>query len=100
MARSAASAAVRSALCVPRVALPLSSCQAHRPAMRNEVVRAEASSLCASRYGNEGLKITAHQSRAKNSPLMISCPVGVCIHEFKLRIQNADSVVPKATSEV
>jgi hypothetical protein len=27
-------------------------------------------------------------------------PVGVCIHEFRLRIQNALSVVPKATRKV
>jgi hypothetical protein len=31
---------------------------------------------------------------------MISCPAGVCIHEFSARIQNAESVVPKATRNV
>ena len=42
----------------------------------------------------------ASQSVGTNSPLTISKPAGVCIHEFRLRIQNADSVVPSATSEV
>ncbi len=33
-------------------------------------------------------------------PSIISKPAGVCIHEFSARIQNADSVVPPATSSV
>ncbi len=31
---------------------------------------------------------------------MISYPAGVCIHEFRARIQNALSIVPKATRKV
>ena len=49
MATEAAMMAVRKALCVPPVALPLMSCQAQSPAMRNEAVSAEASSLWARR---------------------------------------------------
>ena len=50
--------------------------------------------------GNDGLNTTAHQSVGWNSPLTISKPAGVCIQELRLRIQKADSVVPKATSVV
>ncbi len=57
----------------------------------------EASSMCARRYGNDGLKITASQLPAMISPNSCTCPAGVCIHELSARIQNADTVVPKAT---
>ena len=42
----------------------------------------------------------AHQSVAKATPSRISKPAGVCIHEFRTRIQKADIVVPKATRKV
>jgi hypothetical protein len=46
------------------------------------------------------LKITCSQLVTWNSPLTTSWPAGVCIQEFSARIQNADSVVPKATRKV
>ena len=46
------------------------------------------------------MKITSSQLVTWNRPSTISWPAGVCIHEFSARIQNADSVVPKATRKV
>jgi len=46
----------------------------------------------------DGLKITRHQSAAIHWPSWNTCPAGVCIHELSARIQNADTVVPIATS--
>jgi len=60
----------------------------------------EASSLCASRYGKDGLKTICIQLSACITPSIILKPAGVCIHEFRLRIQNADIVVPRATRDV
>ena len=40
---------------------PRSNRQADSPAIRKRTVSAEASSMCVSRYGNDGLKITLHQ---------------------------------------
>ena len=42
----------------------------------------------------------AHQSVAWATPSRSSKPAGVCIHEFSTRIQNAEIVVPTATSTV
>ena len=42
----------------------------------------------------------AAQSTACTTPSRSSWPAGVCIQEFSARIQNADSVVPPATSSV
>ena len=42
----------------------------------------------------------AHQSVAKATPSRISKPAGVCIQEFRTRIQKALIVVPKATRKV
>ena len=53
--------------------------------------------MCASRYGNDGLKITRSHSAAIHWPSANTWPAGVCIHELSARIQNADTVVPKAT---
>jgi hypothetical protein len=46
------------------------------------------------------LKITSHQSPAISAPYCTTWPAGVCIQELSARIQNADSVVPNATSTV
>ncbi len=72
--------------------------QAESPATRNDAVMPEASSMCVRRYGNEGLKITSSQLAAMSSPSCTSWPAGVCIHELSARIQNADTVVPNATT--
>ena len=61
---------------------------------------ADAIIMCDRRYGIEGLKTMAHQSVACATPSRISNPAGVCIHELSTMIQNADSVVPPATSTV
>ncbi|MCY1222789.1 hypothetical protein D9M72_348930 [compost metagenome] len=90
----------RSTRAALRCPTPRSTCQADRPIRRNAQVSAEASSMCAKRYGNEGLKITASQLATWNSPFTISWPAGVCIHELSARIQKAESVVPKATMKV
>src|SRR5258707_14183774 len=44
--------------------------------------------------------MTAHQSCAIHWPPDSTCPAGVCIHELSARIQNAETVVPKATMTV
>src|SRR3546814_11313576 len=59
-----------------------------------------ASTMCASRYGNDGLKITAHQSTGTNMPSTIAWPCGVCIQLLAEMIQNVDSSVPSATMQV
>ena len=64
--------AERNAQCVPELALLRSSCQADSPAIRNEAVSVEASSLCVRRYGNEGLKITSSQLVACSLPSKIT----------------------------
>jgi hypothetical protein len=74
--------------------------QALTPAIRNALVSIEAFSMCASRYGKDGLKTMSHQLIGWNTPSMTSWPCGVCIQEFRLRIQNADNVVPPATISV
>ena len=56
--------------------------------------------MCAKRYGNDGLKMHLEPARDVEAPSTISWPAGVCIHEFSARIQNALSVVPKATKKV
>jgi hypothetical protein len=61
-------------------------------------VSPEAISMCVSRYGNDGLKITFSQSAAIHWPSANTWPAGVCIHELSARIQNAETVVPKATT--
>ena len=48
----------------------------------------------------ELIEMIASQSVACTTPSRSSKPVGVCIHEFSTRIQNALMVVPKATSTV
>lgn len=42
----------------------------------------------------------ASQSVACTTPSIRVNPVGVCIHELSTRIQNADMLVPTATSTV
>ena len=43
----------------------------------NETVRRLASTICASRYGNDGLKTTAHQSSGTKRPAHRAAPGGV-----------------------
>ena len=59
-----------------------------------------ASTMCANRYGNDGLNTIAHQSVAWATPSRSSNPCGVCIQLFSTMIQKADIVVPKATRTV
>src|SRR3546814_13263981 len=59
-----------------------------------------ASTMCASRDGNERLKLTPHQSTVTNMPSTISKPCGVCIQLLAEMIQNVDSSVPSATMQV
>ena len=59
-----------------------------------------ASTMCASRYGKDGLKITAHQSTGWNMPSTISWPCGVCIQLLAERIQKVENSVPSATMQV
>lgn len=57
--------------------------------------------MCVSRYGKDGLKITAHQSSGMNCPASLTeKPAGVCIQEFTARIQVAEISVPSATIAV
>ena len=63
-------------------------------------MRPDASSMCVSRYGMEGLKRTAVQLATCALPSTIVKPAGVCIHELRARIQKAESVVPIATRMV
>ena len=56
--------------------------------------------MCVSRYGIDGLKITASQLSTCTLPSTTLTPAGVCIHEFSAMIQNADTVVPNATRKV
>ena len=42
--------------------------------------------------------MTAHQSVATKTPSCQTAPAGVCIQEFALRIQKAESSVPAATA--
>ena len=89
---------LRSAFGVDAFATPLMSCHALKPAIRNDTVRPDASSMCVSRYGNDGLNSTSSHERTWNTPsASMVWPVGVCIHELRLRIQNALTVVPNAT---
>ena len=60
----------------------------------------DAIMMCDRRYGSEGLRTMAHQSVACATPPRISNPAGVCSHELSTTIQNADSLVPPATSTV
>jgi hypothetical protein len=91
---------VRSAAATPGARSPRSRRQAERPAIRKATVSAEATSMCARRYGMEGLRMIAIQSVACATPSRISKPAGVCIQEFSTRIQKALIVVPTATSTV
>ena len=70
------------------------------PPITKQVVRNAASTMCASRYGNDGLKMIAHQSTGRNMPSTISCPCGVCIQLLAARIQNVENSVPSATMQV
>ncbi len=87
------------------VFLALLSNGAHRsrhaesPATTKDAVSPEAISMCVRRYGNEGLKITFTQSWAIHCPSANTWPAGVCIQELSARIQNAETVVPNATTE-
>src|SRR6266436_6181645 len=56
--------------------------------------------MWASRYGNDGLKITCSQSTGTTRPSMISNPCGVCIQLLEARIQVAEISVPSATMMV
>src|ERR671939_1962801 len=94
---AASRAPKRSVLSAAASAGAASRRQAESPATTNEAVMPEASSICVRRYGNDGLKITAHQLAATILPAALVCPAGVCIHELSARIQNADTVVPSAT---
>src|SRR3546814_15981089 len=70
------------------------------PPITKQVVMNAASTMCASRYGNDGLKITAHQSTGTNMPSTITYPCGVCLQLLAEMIQNVDSKVPNATMKV
>ena len=63
-ATAASVRARRSTRGAERAATPRSSCQALSPASRKATVSTEASSMCVSRYGNDGLKMTLIQSAA------------------------------------
>ena len=59
-----------------------------------------ASIMCASRYGNDGLKTIAHQLSGWNTPSTMRSPAGVCIQLFAAMIQNVEISVPSATMQV
>ena len=50
-----------------------------------------------SRYGKDGLKITANQSAGKKRPSTMVYPAGVCIQLLAERIQKVENSVPAAT---
>ncbi len=62
-----------------------------------DVYKRQAVTVCTSRYGNDGLKISCTRSTGTKRPSTTSCPAGVCIQLFDARIQNDDSSVPSAT---
>src|SRR5690606_20223777 len=66
-----------------------------------QVVMNAASTMCASRYGNDGLKMISHQSTGMKKPFAsIACPCGVCIQLLAEMIQNVEISVPSATMQV
>src|ERR1700704_6869825 len=56
-----------------------------------------ATAVCVSLYGNDGLNITANQSSGRKRPSATEYPVGVCIQLFKAMIQKVENSVPAAT---
>ena len=82
------------------LSLPRSKCQAADATTSKAVARKAATLMCSSRYGNEGLKMTASQSTGTTRPSMISWPCGVCIQLFEAMIQVAEIKVPSATMAV
>ena len=57
-----------------------------------------ASTICASRYGNDGLNTIAHQLSGWNTPCASMLkPCGVCIQLLAEMIQNVEIRVPIAT---
>src|SRR5258708_18713931 len=74
-----------------------SNLHAESPATTNDAVSPEASNIWVRRNGNDGLKMTGSQSAAIHWLPESTCPAGVCIQELSARIQNAETVVPKAT---
>jgi hypothetical protein len=59
-----------------------------------------ASSMCASRHRNDGLKMTSIQLLGSYRPLRNTNPAGVCIHELLAMIQTDDRTVPMETITV
>ena len=79
----------------------LSTWKAETAPTTRPVVRKAASSMCASRVGRLGLKMTAMKSVARSVPsARVSNPCGVCIQLLADRIQKAEMVVPTATRTV
>ena len=56
-----------------------------------------AIAVWASRYGNDGLKMTANQSAGKKRPSITLNPAGVCIQLLAARIQKVENSVPTVT---
>ncbi|KGX44213.1 cytochrome bd ubiquinol oxidase subunit I domain protein [Burkholderia pseudomallei MSHR2138] len=79
---------------------PFSRCHAAVAATTSAATTNAAIAMCASRYGNDGLKMIANQSVGTTWPSTISKPCGVCIQLFDARIQNVEISVPIATISV
>jgi hypothetical protein len=92
--------AIDSIFRIAGLSLPFNSSHAAEPPTIKAVARKAATLIWASRYGKEGLKITASQSTGTTRPPMISCPCGVCIQLLEARIQVAEISVPSATMAV
>ncbi|MNH28394.1 hypothetical protein D3C79_885570 [compost metagenome] len=56
------------------VRVPRSMCQAAEAPTNNAVDSIAAVTMCARRYGNEGLKMMVNQFTGTTTPLMTSCP--------------------------
>ncbi|MNH21602.1 hypothetical protein D3C79_814190 [compost metagenome] len=82
------------------VLLPRNRCHAAEAPTNNAVDSIAAVTIWARRYGNDGLKMMANQSTGTTTPLITSCPCGVCIQLFEARIQVAEIIVPTATITV
>src|SRR5262249_9101554 len=80
--------------------MPRSRYDAPVPPITKQVVMNAASTMCARRYGNEGLNTIAHQSSGTNTPSTMRWPVGVCIQLLAEMIQNVEISVPSATMHV
>lgn len=92
---------MRSATRLSATAFFASKANADAPATTMAVVRNAASTMCATREGVDGLKITCQKSVATIVPSAAnSNPCGVCIQELAARIQNDEISVPMATMHV